>query len=141
MKFRKKRTEIIKTWDDFTEKYRAEKSYRGTWLTGIFLEDVPEGWSQIKGAPTGVCKPLRRKVCMEAYKEFKALKPDLTGHELERMLKTGAPCDGRKMYLPTFEKIGRDLILNLHKEHKVPDGVIKLKTSEYWELRELAEAS
>jgi len=46
---------------------------------------------------------------------------------------------GRKMYFPAYETIGRDVILSLNKEHDVPDGVLKLKTSEYWELKELAE--
>lgn len=137
-KFFEKMVEVDQQWKDFASKHNSKNMYIGRNLSGLEFErsEVPLGWTSNSKLPANIYRPARLKVCMEAYKEFKALKSKPSGLDLANMLGIGAVFSGMRLSTPGFEKIGDTKVLILHPESKVPEGVTPIKTSEYWKMKE-----
>ncbi len=66
---------VVDSWAAFSEKYAGQDIWAGSSIEGLIFSEgqEPEGWETIQKLPKNCFKPLRRKVCMDAYKEFKSL--------------------------------------------------------------------
>lgn len=127
-------------WEDFAKSYKVTRLFANSSLLGLMFEEEdvkpPEGWLSTKGMPASAFKPARKKVCMEAYKVFSKLKSEPSGHRLANLLSVKVVFAENAMHYPTFEYVGEDLILSLHEDCEAPEGVVALKASEYYQLKE-----
>lgn len=129
-------------WFAFAKKYGAKEIFCKNRIMAIKIEseDIPKGWNSPKSIPKGFYKPQKRKCCMEAYNEFKDLKPDPDGWDLLEILGISIIHDDRAFHFPSFEIIGETLLLSAHKDSKnIPADVEPLKMSEYWSMKESQE--
>ena len=78
---------------------------------------------------------------MDAYREFKALGRLPDGMQLARMIGIDIVFCGSYVSFPSFEKVGDETLLSLHKESEVPEDVEPMKMSEYWQLKENTDAA
>jgi len=139
--FNAKREHAFESWKSFTEKYNAENMYIDNCLRGLEFdkENVPDGWISKRGMPKNIFKPARRKVCMNAYHEFRDLPSMPSGIDLANMLGISPVFTGRSLRTPGFEELGDIRILSLAEGSSVPEGVTELKASEYWKMKEEAD--
>lgn len=131
---------VYQSWCDFATKYGTEDFYCGRRLEGLQFErdKVPLGWTSSK-LPARIYKPARRKACMEAYNELKALPSRPGMFDISKSLKVGTVMSGMSVAGPAYEHVGDQIILSLPEGSKIPEGATKMKTSEYWVLKETAE--
>lgn len=143
--FQESYSDVYQTWCDFAKKHGVEDFYCGQRLMGLKFDhdQVPLGWNSTK-LPAYIYKPTRTKVCMEAYKEFKALPSRIGMFELAKALKVGTVSGsgvrggGFSLAGPAYETIGEQIILDLPEGSDIPEGATKMKTSEYWVIKEAA---
>lgn len=129
----------IKSWQDFTEKYGAKHYYAGNYLQGIMLKNPdPSLWVSTQKLPNGCYKPKRKKG-NDIFTEFKTLPGTPDGLELAGRIDVRCPCDGLKMYMPSFDKVGDELYLNMYKTVEPPADCTPMKMSEYYKIKEDAE--
>lgn len=139
--FQESYSAIFDTWRDFAVKHGVEDFYCGRSMEGLKFDrdKVPLGWTSGSKLPANIYKPARSKVCMEAYKEMKALPSRIGMFELSNALKIGTVMSGMSVAGPAYEKVGDQIIMSLPEGSKIPEGATKMKTSEYWVLVESAK--
>ena len=142
-KHRESHRAAMDEWEKFIEKYGADQWFSNTQLLGLVFEDsqAPKGWRTSKKYPSTVYYPARKKECMEAYIEHKALPllPDTSG--FTKLLGIDCVLTENRMHFAGFEQIGEEILINLHVDSEVPDGLEKLKMSEYFAMKEALEVA
>lgn len=138
--FQQKYSAVYDSWRDFAVKHGVEDFYCGRTMEGLKFDrdKVPLGWTSGSKLPANIYKPARSKVCMEAYKEMKALPSRIGMFELSAELRIGTVMSGMSVAGPAFETVGDQIILSLPEGSDVPEGATEMKTSEYWMLKEAA---
>lgn len=137
-KFNAEYKEVWESWKAFANKYKVDDLYANNRLMGLIFDEKkpPKGWVSPRKIPHNVYKPARTKDCMEAYNELKALSSKPDGIHFAGLLGIDCVFKGHAMYMPVMETVGDEFILTLHVDNEVPEGVIPMKTSEYWAMKE-----
>lgn len=135
---------IKSEWAEFSRRHGGTETWhRGSYLEGLSFDgDPPEGWYSPKGSPAACYKPYaNRSASREAYKEFKRVRRQKCGMDFGNVIgfgstSSGAPGGGLMIHYASFEQIDDELIITIPTGGKPPEGLVPLKKSEYWQLKE-----
>lgn len=125
-------------WFEFAKKFGATELFTSHYVMGVMLneDEVPEGWNSPKKLPDGCYKPQRRNICMDDWNQFNMLGCKPTGLKLAELLGIQPVFKSGSLAFPVFEEVNGETILSLHTDSETPEGLIELKMSEYWALKE-----
>ncbi len=128
----------MKAWESIMKKHKTKRLYRSNNLLGLFFSrrNIPEGWVSPSSLPDGFYRPARKKVCIESYREWKALPVCPDWWTLAKLMKARTPVTDGRVHLPSIEEVGGKTILSLHEDEAIPGDVTPLKKSRYWSLKE-----
>lgn len=136
----------VKSWATFARRMKARPSkiWANHRVQGFMFTKTPRaGWIHAKDCPSGVYRP-HGKNAKEDYKEMNALPAKPGSLWLIDKFKTAGHLEhkGRQTYMihPTFEWIGKDLVIILHKKESAAGlGLKKLAKSKYYAMKEAHE--
>lgn len=141
--FEEDRKNVVVEWRSFAKSVggNPDRMLAGNALIGLaFAGEPPYGWIEIK-AHEGFYKPHGGMAKLES-KAMKNLPLSINASDLAGRLKIESVMyhEGSQTYIAHafYERVGDQLILTLHKKQKTPkaDGLIPLKMSEYWQIKE-----
>lgn len=130
----------------FKEKHGGKDVWvKGRYLAGLSFDGPsPQGWISPRDLPDSCYRPkASRIVCKEAWQEFKDIPPQKQAGDFDNEIGFSATVSnsssGFMIHHASFEKINGTIVINLPENGNPPKGLVEIKKSEYWQMKEQEE--
>lgn len=145
--FHGKRAATLNRWHEMAQKYGANNFIYAVGLQGFLFEGAaPKGWYRISTKiHENAYRPRKNsKIAQDAYLEFEKAGHLPGSSEFSQEIGISFVLEGSCIQWPSYEQIGEGWVLtvpNLALEQEIPSDCSPLKQSEYWSIKEAAEAA